>query len=33
MIKIKEGELRNKMDVLNEKISNLEEVENWNGVN
>ena len=33
MIKIKEGELRSKMDILNEKISNIEEVESWNGVN
>jgi hypothetical protein len=33
MIKIKEGELRSKLDVFNEKISNLEAAESWNGVN
>ena len=33
MIKIKEGELRSKMDVLNEKIHNLEVAESYSGIN
>lgn len=33
MIKIKEGQLRSKMDLLHEKIDNLQAVQSWNGVN
>lgn len=31
MIKIKDGELRSKLDILNEKMANFEAVESWQG--